>query len=375
MAYDPMQELEKLGQPQQPQGQPPGGAAFGAMGDPGQAAGGPASFAAMSKPMPQPQGGPAPSPIQPEKPNPTPQGGPAPSPIQPGKPNPTPQGGPVPGAPMKPAPVPQGGPDLDPGAAWGQLNSQFQSKFGRAMTPQEAAALKSYAGYQDGGNVTQALLDKAQQGIGAYSGNLSNPFGAAQAPTAAGAPADPGLATNTLAQSELQKLLTTGSTSGMTLDPNNPAIQAQRSAFERRNSQQTGRERLALAERAAAGNSLGTGGFNADIAGAENARAGRSADFEGQLLGQELQSQRERVMRGIEMANSSGNAAASRALQEKLGLIDADIRKTGQKGQLGLGTLQTLLSDQRAKDALGFNYTALGANMNQNLLNSILGGL
>lgn len=371
MAYDPMQELEKLGQPQ-PQGQP-AGAAFGAMGDPGQASG-PASFGAMSKPTPLPQGGPAPSPIQPEKPNPTPQGGPAPSPIQPEKPNPTPQGGPAPGMPAKPAPVPQGGPDLDPGAAWGQLNSQFQSKFGRAMTPQEAAALKSYAGYQDGGNVTQALMEKATQGIGAYSGNLSNPFGAAQAPAAA-APTDPGVGTNNLVQDELQKLLKTGSTEGMTLDPNNPAIQAQRSAFERRNSQQTGREKLAMAESAAARNGLGSGGFSADIAGAENARAGRSADFEGQLLGQELQSQRDRVMKGIEMANSSGNAAMARQLQEKLGLIDADIRRTGQKGQLGLGMLQTLLGDQRAKDALGFNYAQLGVNANQNLLNSILGGL
>lgn len=374
MAYDPMQELEKLGQPQ-PQGQP-AGAAFGAMGDPGQASG-PASFGAMGdpgKPAPAPQGGPASfGAMGDQKPQPQAQAGPAQFGAM-GAPQAASQPA-APGAKPVSAAGPQGvpaAPGMDPNAALGQVGQAFSQKFGRAMTPEEQSALTKYVGYT-GGAVDDAMLQKALGAVGQYSGNIANPFGAAPSGGASGG--DPGVGTNNLVQDELQKLLKTGSTEGMTLDPNNPAIQAQRSAFERRNSQQTGREKLAMAESAAARNGLGSGGFSADIAAAENARAGRSADFEGQLLGQELQSQRDRVMKGIEMANSSGNAAMARQLQEKLGLIDADIRRTGQKGQLGLGMLQTLLGDQRAKDALGFNYAQLGVNANQNLLNSILSGL
>jgi len=362
MAYDPMQELEKLGAP--PQQTPDPAGTFG--GDPRglSALGGAASpERSWSAGLGQPQATPSNDPGSSFSSFSQPAGGSAPASFA------APAGGGQQGQAL-PGAAPNA---TDPNAVWGGLTDQFQKKFGRAMTGDEATALQKYAGYT-GGDINQSMIDKATHGISAYSGDLSNPFGPA-AGGASPASGDPGVKTNDLVQEQLQQLLQTGSTPGMTLDPNNPAITAQRSAFNRRNEQQTGRERLAMAERAAASNGLGSGGFSADIAGAENARAGRAADFEGQLLGQELSSQRDRVMQGLQMANQTGNAAMSRALQEKLGLIDADIRRTGQKGQLGLGMLQTLLGNQRAQDALGFNYAQLGANANQNFLNSILGSL
>lgn len=291
--------------------------------------------------------------------------------------------------PAAPTPTPPVGgtpPAFDPNAVWGNLTQQFQTKHGRAMTAEEAKALQGYAGYT-GGEINQGMIDKATQGINAYTGNLANPFGPATPATTGGtatpAPVDPAAATGSLAQTQLQQLMTTGSTDAMSnVDMNNPAIVAQRTAFERGNDRARGRERLAAAERAAARGTLGTGGFDANLAAAEQGAGDRAVDFESQLMRSELQGQRDRVQNAIQLATQSGDAAQARALQERLATIDNQLRKEGMtmqnklgQGQLGLGLLQALLGDKRAGDALGFNYAALGQQANMGMLDRIFANL
>lgn len=261
---------------------------------------------------------------------------------------------------------------MDPNQVWGNLQNQFQTKFNRAMTSDEAAALQQYAGYTAGGAINQGMIDKATQGIGAYTGDIKNPFGtAATTPTG---PVNAGIKTDDIAQGELQKLLLTGTTDAMSnVDMNNPAIRAQKEAFAQQNERARGRERLAAAERGAASNGLGSGGYNADLMAAERGAGDRSVNFESQLMTQELAGQRERVQNALNMALQSGNQAQARALQEKLGTMDVQLRGQLGKGQLNLGLLQTLMGDQRSKDALGLGYAQLGQNGDLGLLRAILG--
>lgn len=338
------EELQRLGQPQ-PQGQP-GGVV---LTDP-------------TKPAPTPQGGYTPPTSGP--PDVAALGAP---PAQTGATQPpknTGVAGPAPAG--APAPNP-----MDPNTVWSTLQNQFQTKFGRAMSGDEATALQQYAGYT-GGAINQAMIDKATQGIGAYSGNLANPFGAPAAP--AGPTGTPSEQTSDLAQQQLQQLLTTGSTDAMTLDMNNPAIRAQRTNFDRMNDRATSRAKMAAAERAAASGSLGSGGFDASLAGAEQAAGDRASSFESQLMTQELQGQRDRVMQALQTAVATGDQAQARALQERLGTMDMSLRERLGKGQIGLGLLGTLLNDRRAGDQLGLGYAQLGQRANESLLNSILGG-
>lgn len=275
--------------------------------------------------------------------------------------------------------------------AFGQLQGQFKSRFNRDMNAGEVDALKGYTGYT-GGDVTGEQFAKAQEGIGKYSGDLSNPWGTPQTqPTTAapspqvntGAAAQGSVDNQQAANTATNQLITQGYTDAMAnVDPNNPTAMAQRTAFTRANEQARSRARLAGAERNAARGTLGTGGFDAELSGIEQGAGDRAVNFESQLMTQQLNDQRQNVMRGIEMANATGNAEMSRQLQERLGQLDATLRREGLnlqgqlgRGQLGLGLLQSLLGNQLGRDQLGFNYAALGANQNQSLLQTILSQL
>lgn len=279
-------------------------------------------------------------------------------------------------APATAAPAPA---SMDPAAAVTQLQQQFQQQFGRAMTPEEQTTLQQNLGYTAGMAITPELMQRASGLIAGYSGSLP---GAAPAAAAAPAPT-PAQTTDDMAQAQLQQLLMSGSTPAMSeVDMNNPALVAQRVAFDRSNGRVNTQARLAAAERNAARGTLGAGGFDAELAGVERDSADRATGFESQLLKGELQGQRDRVMKAMEMAVNSGNAAQARALQERLGQLDASLRREGMadqkmlgKGQLSLGLLQSLLGNQRAQDALGFNYAQLGVNANQGAMQALLNGL
>lgn len=289
--------------------------------------------------------------------------------------------GPLPAQPASPT-----GGMMNPNDAMAQLNALFQGRFNRGLEGAEFDALKSYAGYT-GGDVSQDQFSKAKEGIGKYSGTLSNPWGPALGTTtptgAPPTPVDPTPQTNQLVQEQLQQLMTTGSTPALSeIDMNSPSMRAQRAAFQRANSKGTTRARLSAAERNAARGTLGAGGFDAELAGIENASGDREVDFESNLLRQELGGQRDRVMQALQMASATGNQGMTRQLQDRLAQLDAqirreglDVQKQGQKAQTGLGLLQTLLGNQRAQDALGFNYAQLGQNANMNSLMALLNGL
>lgn len=242
----------------------------------------------------------------------------------------------------------------DPNAALGQIQGAFQQKFGRAMSPEEQQALIQYVGYT-GGQVTPDMLQRALAAVGQYSGNLQNPGLGAPAGTT------PPVTPQSLEAQQRESLmaLLQGKTP-VTLDPNDPAIRAQRSAFDRVNTRATGRQRLAAAERAAASDGLGAGGYNADLAGAEAGGADRSAAFEGDLLTRERQGQIDRLMQSLGLTQQYG----ATQLQGQLG-----------RGQLSLGLLQALMNDRQAGNALGFNYASLQNNMNLQSLMALLNGL
>ena len=253
----------------------------------------------------------------------------------------------------------------DPNAALSQVQGAFQQKFGRAMSPEEQQALVKYVGY-NGGAVTPETLQKALGAVGQYSGNLQNPgLGAPGTPAAGGpAPATP-QSLEAEQRNQLMKLIK--GEVPVSLDQNNPALQAERLAFDRANSQATGRQRLAAAERNAARGTLGAGGFDANLAGIENDAATRSTGFEAELMRNERQGQIDRLMAGLGMTQQYG----ATQLQGSLG-----------RGQLGLGYLNAMLGDKQeanrlglGKDQLGFNYTALQNQANNQALQTILGSL
>lgn len=267
-------------------------------------------------------------------------------------PPPAPPPPPQQGSAVLPAQAPAAG-GTDPAAAQQQLMSQFKTKFNRDMSPAEIAEFQRRIGYTAGGAITPEMMTQGGSLINQYSGNMADYGGAA--PQQGG----------NLSDQMLRQLIETGSTPALSnVDPNNPAMVAQRAAFDRANSQATTRQRMAAGERGAARGTLGAGGFDAELAGIENNAGNQRANFESQLMRSELDGQRGRVMQGM------------------LGGLDANIRREGMgsqerlgKGQLSLGLLQSLMGNQRAQDALGFNYTQLNQQGNQFDISQLLNQL
>lgn len=274
----------------------------------------------------------------------------------------------APAAPVMAAAQPAAAPAAgDPNAALSQVQGAFQSKFNRAMSPEEQQALVKYVGY-NGGAVSPEMLQQALGAVGQYTGNLQNPGLGAPGTTPA-APAGPAPTTpqSLEAQQREQLMKLIKGEVPVSLDQNNPALAAERTAFDRANSQATGRQRLAAAERNAARGTLGSGGFDANLAGIENDAATRSTGFEAELMRNERQGQIDRLMQGLGMSQQYG----ATQLQGQLG-----------KGQLGLGYLNAMLGDKQAtnqlglgKDQLGFNYTALQSQANNQALQTLLANM
>ncbi len=276
----------------------------------------------------------------------TPQAGgsapPAPPPVAPP---------PAPVAPPAAPAAPAGG--IDPAAAQQQLAAQFQTRFGRAMTPAEQTEFQKRLGYTPGGAINDGMMSQGSSLISQYTGNMADYQGSAPKPA------------GTLSDQMLEQLISTGSTPAMSnVDPNSPAMALQRNAFNRASGQATTRQRMAAAERNAARGTSGAGGFDAELAGIENEAGNQRTDFESQLMRGELDGQRNRVMQGMLTGVDAGLRREGMGSQERLG-----------RGQLSLGLLQSLMGNQRAQDALGFNYTQLGQQGRQFDLSTILSQL
>lgn len=232
-----------------------------------------------------------------------------------------------------------------------------QTRLGRQLTQQEIEVLRSQPGVSNPDGTFN--IDAALGLINKYSGDLANPWGA---PAAAATPTPSVGNVDEEYRRQLMALLK--GEVPVSLDQNNPALQAERAAFDRANQRATTRQRLSAAERRAADNTLGAGGFDADIAGIEQGAGDRSVGFESELFRNERQGQIDRLMQALGMAQGYGATQQGLGLQGQLG-----------KGQLALGYLNAMLGDKQAGNSLGFNYAALQNQMNNQALQALLAGL
>jgi hypothetical protein len=168
-----------------------------------------------------------------------------------------------------------------------------------------------------------------------------------------------------------------------------PAIQANKLAEQR------GLEggRAQLAERAAAQGFNNSGGFEGLLAGQRQDSAGRQASFEGQQVADLGNRQSQQIMAALGLAGgglgqlqgfqtqqtlADLDAALRReglSLQSALGNKELDLRQLLGEGQLNLGVLSALLQNQQFGQNLGFQSGLAGAQLDQNALALLLGGL
>jgi len=275
----------------------------------------------------------------------------------------------APGQPGQPTPGQPGAQTppgtIDPNQALTQANAAFQARLGRPMSPQEQEALISALGYT-GGNVTDAQIAQALDWISRYSGRLDDPWGSITPPP------EP-----QTVDGLIQQLLNRG----MTFDPNDPVFKGQTDAFQRANQRSTARKRAALAERAAARGGINAGGFDVDTERLLSEQGENEQAFEANLAGQELNKQRDQVMRALEIGAGRLSDQERNALTQKLADLDAAIRREGLSLQKLLGMrgldLQALgLGQQNAQfyDNLGAQVGLNEAQLNQNATLALLNG-
>ena len=208
------------------------------------------------------------------------------------------------------------------------------------------------------------------------------------------------------AQDAILQLLTR-SQQGVTLS--DPTIQPVADAY--RSSRQRGleQERRSLANRASATGTLSTGGFDTEVAGAQQGASRDVASFDANLVRSEMDTRREELLKAIELAETAGNNQQQSILKQQLALLDATVRQQdislrdrlgtgdtdlrrmlglgdldvrnrtlGQSGELGRGDLglrllQSLLQNDQFFSGLGLNAAQLEAMLNQTAIQTMLG--
>jgi hypothetical protein len=227
--------------------------------------------------------------------------------------------------------------------------------------------------------------------------------GAAAAPTTPGAPAgapaaptDPN-APPTTVNDAFKKALLDKLNKPIGIDPNDPVIKGQTDAFSLAQTRAAQRDREAMAGRAAATGQLSDtasgGGFNDALSNLAQQQGESEANFNANLSGQELNKQRDDLYRYMALAGNQLSGEESRALQDKLAQLDAQIRREGiaQQGQLGnadislrdklgsgglnLNLLQLLLGNQQFGQAEAGTNARFGAGLDADTLRALLGGL
>lgn len=166
-----------------------------------------------------------------------------------------------------------------------------------------------------------------------------------------------------------------------------PALQANRLGEQRGFEN----NRNLLAERAAANGTAGSGGFESQLLGLAQDRAGR----EGQFAGNAVMQEQDRLDRnqnsalGLSGSMLSGQQGLSQQmdlanldatlrrqgmdLQGDLGRRDIDLRGRLGEGQLNLGLLSALMNNDQFGRSLGQNSQQFGASLDQNGLLGLLG--
>jgi hypothetical protein len=154
----------------------------------------------------------------------------------------------------------------------------------------------------------------------------------------------------------------------------------------------TERARAAMAERAAASGTSGSGGFDRGVERLLNQEGRAVTEFDTNLIRGEQLRRQQQLMQALQLAQATGNQEAARRLQTQLALLSEATsesqfgRELGfregaleQQGQLGRGDLALrlllgLMGNQYNYDALGSSNAFRMADLNQNYLQSLLSG-
>jgi hypothetical protein len=118
-----------------------------------------------------------------------------------------------------------------------------------------------------------------------------------------------------------------------------------------------GRDRQFMAERAAATGTSGSGGFETGLMGLRQRTNEGMMNFTGQQANIQEAGRRDELLRSLTLAAQMGDSNAARQLQRELGFAGLDLNRNQEL------------------DRLGFNYTQLGVQANQNPLAALIGGL
>jgi hypothetical protein len=288
---------------------------------------------------------------------------------QPG-PNPPPQQ-PLPPAPVDPAPQPPAG-GVDPNAALGQVNQIAQQRFNRGLNPQEIPALQNLVGAPAGpnGTYTAQQVQAAKDYVSRYSGRLDDPWGAVTPPPA------PKTLTQSVEQGIQQRI-----DQPIGFNPDDPIFKGQTAAFQRASDRDTARKRAELAERSAARGTLNAGGFDVDTERILTEQGQNEQAFETQLAGTELRSQRDQVMRALELGAGRLSDTERNALAERLAQLDAALRREGLALQGLLGNRSLNIQERGQSNQNNQFYDQLGASiglnqaqLNQNAILQLLNG-
>lgn len=207
-------------------------------------------------------------------------------------------------------------------------------------TQQEAAALG--LGWVDPNN--------SHYGQAGFVGSENAAPTAAAAAPAAAAPAAPGAAPVTVNDAFKQAMLKGLTTGAPTMA--DPGIKAQKDAFDVQAQRAREQAQEAMAERRG-GTEFGmaSGGADQDLKDLFQKQGEATGSHDAQLLGDALTQQRDDLLKYVSLAGNQLSGEDSRALQEKLANLDAQIRREGiaQQGSLGEQdlALRTKANDQQ----------------------------
>ena len=174
-----------------------------------------------------------------------------------------------------------------------------------------------------------------------------------------------------------------------------PALKSQAAAFSVGQTRAKDRAREMLAERAGSlgGNSSGmstSGSFDQGLVGLDQAQGEAEAANRAGLLGTAYRDRQQQLMQAAAMAGQTLSGEEARALQEKLGMTQAEIQRMGiesqsrlgqgelalrgelGRGGLSLGLLQALLGNKQHGESLGATLGMFGANQSNSNLQALL---
>jgi hypothetical protein len=308
-----------------------------------------------------------------------------------------------------------------------RLGSYSQQRWNQNLSDNDFAQLGQHLGYQ-GGEIDENMMQRAYGALDSYAGSqgwrpanggimqrrdnggVGTPREGYVPPantgqTGGATPPDlanilgPGQQLNPAQQAAQEAILRLLTNANRAVTLSDPEIQPVSDAYRSRAQRGVERTRNAIAERAGATGTAGSGGFDASLIGAVQSGNRDVAMFDSNLVRERLDQQRGELMFGIQQATQMGIAEAARDLQRQLAMLDAtmrqqdiDLRRTlgqgdlnlrsqglGLQGYLGRGDLATrllgmLMQDEQFYSGLGLTAAQFQALLNQNAVLGLLNG-